>query len=649
MSPTKSWEVPGGPGSWPYRLFDAWRNRLNRRLVRYLTSVAVRRTGSVILEAGSGPGYASSLMASQRTVRLAVALDIDGEALREARRRDPALPVVQADLHHLPFRSEAFDLAWNSSTIEHVESPADALGEMRRVVRAGGHVFVGVPYRWGLLWFQPWIEGTRLGAWIGRVFDRPQLVRMVREQGLTPIATTTYFFSVFLGVLAGGRTSPGLSELHRGESDQRGAARASRIGVMGTVLVVALVAAGGVVALTTDYFSAPQRLEYSDIAENMLRGRGPIYEYLGATYSFYGPPLYPIVLAGVLWASNGGEAAALVLQLFLFALSCVFVYAIAEKLYGNPGARLAAFLAALHPGNLVYAGKLHPQILDVFLLTLSFLLLARGTGAAAFLANVGSGVVIGLAVVSRGTVVTFAALWAAWFLWRERAHGLRAARVMMGLTVGGTLVIAPIVARGYLQYGELMPLRTDVGVNLWYGNHPGASGTSYTLSPSPVPVISQIPPELSARISGASEIDQNRIFTAAAMEFVRNHPGSAFVLFVKKLYYFWWFSPHTGLFYPAAWLITYRVYYGVVLLFALVGLVVSLRSPRPHVRAGAILFLLMAGALSVTQALFYVEGRHRWQVEPLLLIFTAVGALRLLSYLRPVPARSEQRPGLVGQ
>ena len=155
-----------------------------------------------VLEGGSGPAYASSLFAAHPAVRLSVAADADIEALREARRRDASLPLVVADLRRLPFRDGVFDLVWNSSTLEHIDEPHVALGEMERTTRAGGHVFVGVPHRFGALGFQPAIARTRWGIWIGPVFDRRSLARLMSASGLVPIAHRTYFWGVFLGMLA---------------------------------------------------------------------------------------------------------------------------------------------------------------------------------------------------------------------------------------------------------------------------------------------------------------------------------------------------------------------------------------------------------------------------------------------------------------
>ncbi len=198
----RSWQFFGGPGSWPYRMFDAMRRQVNRRLVRNLLARSILGKGARILEAGSGSSFGSSLFARSAVVTLSVAVDLDVEALRETRRRDRALAVVAADVHALPFLAQSFDLVWSSSTLEHLQHPQQVIAEMRRLTKEGGHLFIGVPYGWGPLWFQPLIRRTSLGIWLGPVFDRAALIRMVREQGLEPTATITYCCKCFVGVLA---------------------------------------------------------------------------------------------------------------------------------------------------------------------------------------------------------------------------------------------------------------------------------------------------------------------------------------------------------------------------------------------------------------------------------------------------------------
>jgi ubiquinone/menaquinone biosynthesis C-methylase UbiE len=197
----KSWQL-GNPGSLPYRLFDALRRWVNQKLVGFLMERALQPSSNRVLEAGSGPAFASSMIAQQPAIQLSVALDIDPEALGEARQRDPNLCAVVADLYHLPFKSECMTLVWNSSTLEHLDTREKALLEMQRVTQKGGHVFVGVPFLYGPLGFQRWIANTDAGVWIGTVFDTNALQALMRSVKLEPKVAISYFFRIFVGVLA---------------------------------------------------------------------------------------------------------------------------------------------------------------------------------------------------------------------------------------------------------------------------------------------------------------------------------------------------------------------------------------------------------------------------------------------------------------
>lgn len=201
MMTHKSWQL-GAPGTLLYLVYDSLRTRLNRALVRYLVEVAIQHDRSKVLEAGSGSAFASSLFAQDSRVCLSVAMDIDIEALREARRRDPKLSVVVADLYELPFAADVFDLVWNSSTLEHLTNTCAALREMQRVTRRGEYIFVGVPYVYGPLGLQQWIAKTRAGMWIGQVFDGNTLHSTLSGLGLHVTELHTYFFRFFVGVLA---------------------------------------------------------------------------------------------------------------------------------------------------------------------------------------------------------------------------------------------------------------------------------------------------------------------------------------------------------------------------------------------------------------------------------------------------------------
>jgi len=197
----KAWQL-GDPGGSLYGFFDLLRRRLNHKLVSYLLTTGIPEASCVVLEAGSGPAFATSILSCDNRVGLAVAIDIDIEALKQARLRDECLNVVVADLENLPFRSDCIGLVWNSSTLEHLPTPNRALSEMTRVTMTGGNVFVGVPNLYGPLGFQKLLPESSIGTWIGTTFDKHELHGLMKRQNLEPRDSIYYFFRFFVGVLA---------------------------------------------------------------------------------------------------------------------------------------------------------------------------------------------------------------------------------------------------------------------------------------------------------------------------------------------------------------------------------------------------------------------------------------------------------------
>src|SRR2546425_5241701 len=99
------------------------------------------------------------------------------------------------------------------------------------------------------------------------------------------------------------------------------------------------------------------------------------------------------------------------------------------------------------------------------------------------------------------------------------------------------------------------------------------------------------------------------------------------------------------------WLGAYQVYALVICAFGIIGALTILRSGSPAERQLLGVLAAISLTLAVIHALAYVEGRHRWGVEPLLLlvsargIFVAAGSLRnanLTAQLRLFRRESER-------
>jgi SAM-dependent methyltransferase len=202
--PARLWSWGAGPGSLSYAAFDAARRGLDRRLGAYLLR---RMTGAWsatprTLEAGSGPGYCSSVLAGLMPGLQPVVLDVDREPLTIAATRDGRVAPVGGDLYRLPFADGTFDLVFNSSTMEHLDRFGPALAEMVRVTRAGGRLFVGVPHKFGpFLPFTLVPPGNPAAVWMGKLFGRAELVAACRVAGVVVGETHRYFFGCFIGLL----------------------------------------------------------------------------------------------------------------------------------------------------------------------------------------------------------------------------------------------------------------------------------------------------------------------------------------------------------------------------------------------------------------------------------------------------------------
>ncbi|PYN94749.1 MAG: hypothetical protein DMD91_27065 [Candidatus Rokuibacteriota bacterium] len=196
------WSLGAGPGSTAYEVFDAARRRLNRRLAAYLARAMTGCWSATprCLEAGSGPGYCSRLLAQRHVDLRASLLDLDAEPLRLMPAGGPR--AVQGDLYRMPFRDGAFDLVFNFSTMEHLDAFGTAFAEIVRITRPGGKIFVGVPARHSPFLpaaFLP--ESHPVAVWIGRLYDERQLREACARPDVVVEDRRRYFFGCFVGLL----------------------------------------------------------------------------------------------------------------------------------------------------------------------------------------------------------------------------------------------------------------------------------------------------------------------------------------------------------------------------------------------------------------------------------------------------------------
>ena len=103
------------------------------------------RTGSIVLDAGCGAGHTAAAFAPN--VAWVYACDFTGAMLdqvkRLARQRDLANITPQlADIEHLPFPDDSFDIVTSRYSAHHWQHPERAIDEIRRVLRDKGDFII---------------------------------------------------------------------------------------------------------------------------------------------------------------------------------------------------------------------------------------------------------------------------------------------------------------------------------------------------------------------------------------------------------------------------------------------------------------------------------------------------------------------------
>lgn len=379
--------------------------------------------------------------------------------------------------------------------------------------------------------------------------------------------------------------------------------------------------------IITGSYANPQAWEYEDIAVNLLNGRGFVYQHLGAVYHSFVQPLYPFFCAAVYSITNHSFLVLALLQASISAFICIIIFKIANIIFNRGIAIFSAILVILHPGVIIYTAKLHPFVLDAFFISLVAMAFLHLRSDFSIRNQIIAGIISGFCILTRSTIALFLIFAIIQFFYEGFYPKKKI--IIGGLIVLSVsfLVILPWTIRNYMVHRQFVFIQTNTGEVFWRGNNIKASGSSYRIDGRTV--LESSSPEFLKKLYSLDEMGQNKLFRGEAFNFIKNHPFKTVALFIKKNYYFWWFSPKSGIEYPNAYLLIYKILYLIILLFAISGIIFSLCSRINSIKWNSGLIVILFIAISFAQSIFYVEGRHRWAIEPLLLIFTAYGLIEI--------------------
>jgi hypothetical protein len=267
------------------------------------------------------------------------------------------------------------------------------------------------------------------------------------------------------------------------------------------------------------------------------------------------PPLYTGLLAALHCVFGPDSPAAFAAQRLLSIVICSFGIALLPWLgrrcgLSNAAGVIGAVFLAISPMHLFI--EVHGRQETVYAVLLNMGLLAlwlrlRESGWQEKRQVVLLAVLTGIAALTAPQLIVFvglALLADLVFCKADRTRVLRAGAIVAGISA---LMIAPWVVRNYVELGGFVPLRSNLGLELFIGNNPDSDGHTYTIPYShpndplawPHPFNNPLERQ---HLHDVGELAYMKEKGELAKTWIREHPGAFARLTVQRLV-FYWFPP----------------------------------------------------------------------------------------------------------
>ena len=194
---------------------------------------------------------------------------------------------------------------------------------------------------------------------------------------------------------------------------------------------------------------------------------------------FWQPPLYPYALSTLYRIAPDSTLAVRICHSLLGVLTILMVFALAKRVAPPPWAFIAAVTACFYGPLLFFCSQLLPTGLATFLDTLVLLLglnfLHKPTPARGLIC----GVALGLAALAVPNILVLLPVFVFCALrFTSKANNRRRLwGPVFSLAAGVLICISPVTIRNYMVSGELVPISTNGGINLYIGNNPDTEAT----------------------------------------------------------------------------------------------------------------------------------------------------------------------------
>jgi 4-amino-4-deoxy-L-arabinose transferase-like glycosyltransferase len=329
-------------------------------------------------------------------------------------------------------------------------------------------------------------------------------------------------------------------------------------------------------------------------------------------------PLYPFFLASIYYIFGHNYFWARFIQAILYSLLCIVVYLIAEKLFDKKVAFLSSAGCAVYQPFIYYGyyggpGFLLSEHLMILLFAISVLFFARFYMKQSIFNIFWAGLFLGLSTLAKPITSLFIFFVFPWMLAAIRIKLKDKIRFWMIGFVSFFIVVLPWLGRNYFIFKKVS-LTSESGIAFYIGNNPmakGGGGSSFLKS-------AEYDHE---KFKGQSEFEANSLYFKEGLKYIISHSQRTFWLSLKKVIILWYFKGDGVI----------NVWYLSLLPLAILGIFFSFAKPD---KSAPLLFITIFIYFSFIAACMFGEPRHRYSIEPYLIIFASIAVLSLASRFR---------------
>lgn len=371
---------------------------------------------------------------------------------------------------------------------------------------------------------------------------------------------------------------------------------------------------------------------------------------------FFMAPVYPYFLAFVyLIFGLSAVFAVKIIQVLISTITVYFIYLIGRQFHSKAVGFTGAIIASIYSIFIFYSGLILSETLQAFFITLLGYLIIRNQNNTNLKNWFWIGIVLGISAIIRGNIIIFllaAVIYLIVKSFKNEDKKIAFRKAIVFLVLGTALPILVTTVRNYAVSDDFVPITSNGGINFYLGNNEDSPGVFVT------PDEFDFHDDLSGHKYAESQTGRalkpsevSNYWYSKGFDFIFSHPGDALLLQINKLFLFFGEdeNPQSS-FMDIGW---YEKKYSDLLklplpdflfvsLLFLIGITFAFSKKREHA-----LFYIFILTFIVATIIFFVNGRYRLAITPLMIVISSYGIKELFEVFKTQKLEFLKKPVLV--